>query len=97
MTDLENAEASFTLVIDLPEEIAILRVSLDLRLDGLRLLRIAASRKRVSLVEFGDGRITLSVSEGTVSPQPRPLADAQGYPEIRPTKSSRRAKENNAS
>jgi hypothetical protein len=25
-------------------------------------------------------RITLSVSEGTVSPEPRPLADAQGYP-----------------
>jgi len=26
-------------------------------------------------------RITLSVSEGTVWPEPRPLADAQGYPE----------------
>jgi len=25
-------------------------------------------------------RITLSVSEGTVSLEPRPLADAQGYP-----------------
>ena len=51
--------------------------------DGIRdgiLPRIAASRKRVSLVEFGDGRITLSVSEGTGLRRNRPFADAQGYP-----------------
>jgi hypothetical protein len=27
--------------------------------------------------------IALSVSEGTISPEPRPLADAQGYQEVR--------------
>src|SRR6185503_21316333 len=42
--------------------------------------RIAASRKRCPLI-IPWRRITLSVSEGTVLPEPRPLAYAQGYPE----------------
>jgi hypothetical protein len=34
--------------------------------------------------------ITLNVSEGTISPEPRPLADAQGYPDSRRAKLSPR-------
>ena len=44
------------------------------------MLRILASRKRFPLVtRILRRRITLSVSEGTVWPEPRPLADAEGY------------------
>ena len=43
--------------------------------------RISGKPQTVSISRIQRRRIALSVSEGTVWPEPRPLADAQGYSE----------------
>jgi hypothetical protein len=47
---------------------------------AISLPRMAAPQT-VSIGRIRWPRIALSVSEGTLSPEPHPLADAQGYPE----------------